>query len=85
MIRQSRGIRNWPERIILATGTAEAGRPDRDQSMVDDVRELAAIFRRAGVDERHLKLFIDEGASHHESAWARRFPEALAFLFGKLR
>jgi predicted alpha/beta superfamily hydrolase len=85
MIRQSRGIKHWPERIFLATGTAEAGRPDRDQSMVEDVRELAAIFRRAGVDDRRLELFIDEGASHHESAWARRFPEALAFLFGKLR
>jgi len=83
MIRQSREIKRWPERIFLATGTAEAGRPDRDQSMVDDVRELASIFRRAGVDDRHLKLFIDEGASHHESAWARRFPKALAFLFGR--
>ncbi|HET9304624.1 MAG TPA: alpha/beta hydrolase-fold protein [Candidatus Sulfotelmatobacter sp.] len=85
MIRQSRQIKGWPERIFLATGTAEAGRPDRDRSMVDDVRELAAIFRRAGVDDRRLKLFIDEGASHHESAWARRFPEALLFLFGKPR
>ena len=83
MIRQSRQIRNWPERIFLGTGTAEAGRPDRDQSMVDDVRELAAIFRRAGVDDPRLKLFIDEGASHHESAWARRFPEAVLFLFGQ--
>lgn len=82
MIRQSRTIKRWPQRIFLATGTAEAGRPDRDQSMVHDVRELAAIFRRAGIDYDHLKLFIDEGASHHESAWARRFPEALAFLYG---
>lgn len=85
MIRQSRQIKRWPERIFLGTGTAEAGRPDRDQSMVDDVRELAAIFRRTGVDDRRLKLFIDEGASHHESAWARRFPEALLFLFGQPR
>ena len=85
MIRQSRPIKRWPERIFLGTGTAEAGRPDRDQSMVDDVRELAAIFRRAGVDDRRLKLFIDEGASHHESAWARRFPEAVLFLFGQPR
>ncbi len=82
MIRQSRGVQRWPERIFLATGTAEAGRKDRDQSMVDDVRELAAILRRAGLDDSRLRLFVDEGASHHESAWARRFPEALAFLFG---
>lgn len=82
MIRQGRTIKRWPQRIFLATGTAEAGRPDRDQSMLDDVRELAAIFRRAGVNDGQLKLFIDEGASHHESAWARRFPDALAFLYG---
>lgn len=82
MIRQSRAIKRWPERIFLGTGTAESGRPDRDRSMVHDVRELAAIFRRTGLDDRHLKLFVDEGASHHESAWARRFPDALSFLFG---
>ncbi len=83
LIRQSRGVKRWPERVFLATGTAEAGRQDKDQSMVDDVRELAAILRRAGLDETRLRLVIDDGASHHESAWARRFPEALAFLFGK--
>ncbi len=82
MIRQSRGVRRWPERVFLATGTAESGRPEKDQSMVDDVRELSGIFRRAGLDDRRLKLVIDEGATHHESAWARRFPEALSFLFG---
>ena len=83
MIRESRSVKQWPERIFLGTGTAEAGREDRDRSMVDDVRELGAIFRRAGLDDRRLKLVIDEGATHHESAWARRFPVALLFLFGK--
>jgi predicted alpha/beta superfamily hydrolase len=83
VIRQSRGVKRWPERIFLATGTAEAGRKDRDQSVVDDVLELAAILGRAGLDDTRLKLVVDDGASHHESAWARRFPEALAILFGK--
>jgi len=83
MIKDSRAVKQWPERIFLATGTAEAGREDRDRSMVDDVRELAGIFRRAGLDDRRLKFMIDEGATHHESAWARRFPDALLFLFGK--
>jgi len=82
MIRESREIKRWPERIFLATGTAEAGRVDRDRSMVDDVRELAAIFGRAGVSQNRLRLFVDDGATHHESAWARRFPDALTFLFG---
>jgi enterochelin esterase-like enzyme len=83
LIRQSHGVKRWPERVFLATGTAETGRADKDQSMVDDVRELAGIMRRAGLDETHLKLVIDEGAGHNEAAWARRFPEALAFLFGE--
>jgi predicted alpha/beta superfamily hydrolase len=82
IIRESREIKRWPERVFLATGTAEAGRKDQDQSMVDDVRELAAILSRAGLDEKRLRFVVDDGASHHESAWARRFPEALAFLFG---
>jgi predicted alpha/beta superfamily hydrolase len=83
IIRQSRQIKRWPERIFLATGTEEAGRADKDQSMVDDVRELAAILRRAGLDDTRLRLVVDDGASHHESAWAHRFPGALTFLFGK--
>lgn len=81
-IKESRNVKRWPERIFLATGTSEMGREDRNQSVVDDVRELAAILRRAGLDGKRLKLVIEEGGTHHESAWARRFPEALAFLFG---
>jgi len=83
LIRQSRGVKRWPERIFLGTGTAEAGRPDRDQSVVDDVRELAGILRRSALDDKRLRLVIEDDATHHESSWARRFPEALAFLFGK--
>lgn len=82
IIRESRAIDRWPQRIFLSTGTAEAGRPDKDQSMVDDVRELAAILRRAGLGETRLHVVIEEGGTHHESAWARRFPQAIAFLFG---
>jgi predicted alpha/beta superfamily hydrolase len=83
LIRECRARRDWPDRIFLATGTEEAGRVDRNQSVVDDVRELAAILGRAGLNEKRLRVRIEDGASHHESAWARRFPEALAFLFGK--
>ncbi len=83
LIREVRARKDWPDRIFLATGTEEAGRADRNQSVVDDVRELAAILGRAGLNEKRLRVMIEGGASHHESAWARRFPEALAFLFEK--
>ncbi len=82
IIRQSREVKRWPERIFLAAGTNEAGRKDRNQSVVDDVRELAGILHRAGLGDDRLRMVIEEGGAHHESAWARRFPEALAYLFG---
>ncbi len=82
MMRESRAIKSWPERVFIATGTAEADREDKNRSMVDDVRELASIFRRAGLSDHRLRLQIEEGAKHHESAWAKRFPDALTFLFG---
>jgi len=82
IIRESRSVKRWPERIYLGTGTAEIGNADRDRSVVDDVREFDAILRRSGLDDRRLRLVIEEGGTHHESAWARRFPEALTFLFG---
>jgi predicted alpha/beta superfamily hydrolase len=82
IIRESRSVKQWPGRIYLGTGTAETGNPDRDRSVVDDVREFAAILRRCGLDEHRLRLLVEDGAAHHESAWARRFPEALRFLSG---
>jgi predicted alpha/beta superfamily hydrolase len=83
LIKDSRTVKRWPERVFLATGTAEVGREDRDRSVVDDVRELAGIFSRAGLDEQRLRVVVEDGARHTESAWAGRFPEALSFLFGK--
>jgi enterochelin esterase-like enzyme len=82
-IKESRSVRIWPERIYLGVGTAEAGSAERSQSVVDDVRELAAILRRAVLSEKRLRLVIQDGAGHNEGAWAERFPEALQFLFGE--
>jgi enterochelin esterase-like enzyme len=81
-IKESRAVRIWPEKIFLAVGTAESGNSERSRTVVDDVRELGAILRRAVLSERRLRLVIKEGAGHNESAWGERFPEALQFLFG---
>jgi enterochelin esterase-like enzyme len=83
LIRESRSVRIWPERTFLAVGTNEAGSAERSRTVVDDVRELAAIMRRAVLSERRLRLVIKDGAGHNEAAWAERFPEALQFLFGQ--
>jgi predicted alpha/beta superfamily hydrolase len=82
-IKESRAVRIWPERIFLAVGTAETGSAEQSRTVVDDVRELAAIMRRAVLSEKRLRLVIEDGAGHNEGAWAERFPEALRFLFGQ--
>ena len=82
-IKESRSVRIWPERIFLAVGTAETGSAEQSRTVVDDVRELAAIMRRAVLSEKRLRLVIEDGAGHNETAWAERFPEALQFLFGQ--
>jgi predicted alpha/beta superfamily hydrolase len=81
-IKESRAVRIWPERIFLAVGTAETGSAQQSRTVVDDVRELAGIMRRAVLSEKRLRLVIEDGAGHSEAAWAERFPEALRFLFG---
>jgi hypothetical protein len=62
-------------------GTLELGDALKDEKIADDARELAEILAGAGLDERRLRVRIEEGAVHSESAWARRFPEALEFLY----
>jgi predicted alpha/beta superfamily hydrolase len=83
ILKHSRRWRLWPEKVFLAMGTREAGREDKDKQVVEDVRELERILRRAGMDESRLLVKIDKGATHNEGEWAKRFPDALSFLFGK--
>jgi predicted alpha/beta superfamily hydrolase len=81
LLKSSRVFRQWPAKIFLGIGTREAGSEDGDQQAVEDVRELEHILRRAGLKEDRLLVKIEEGATHNEIEWAKRFPEALTFLF----
>ncbi|HYA23963.1 MAG TPA: alpha/beta hydrolase-fold protein, partial [Terriglobales bacterium] len=82
VLKDSRFFGRWPEKIFLAMGTRESGREDKDRQFVKDVRELERVLRRSGLDDQRLRVRIDEGATHSEGEWARRFPGALTFLFG---
>jgi predicted alpha/beta superfamily hydrolase len=82
LLKYSRAFRQWPEKIFMAMGTREAGNEERDREVVEDVRELERIVRRAGLGPERLRVQIDEGASHSEGEWAKRFPEAMKFLWG---
>jgi predicted alpha/beta superfamily hydrolase len=81
ILEESRRFRDWPLRTYLGMGTREVGDAEKDAKIVADVRELETIMREAGLNEQRLKVRISEGATHSETAWAARFPEALEFLY----
>lgn len=80
-LKRSRTFQAWPARVYLGIGSREVGNAEKDARTVDDVHELASILQKAGLDEKRLRLRVDEGAPHTEAAWAARFPEALEFLY----
>jgi len=81
LLKHSRLVRVWPERVFLAIGSQESGHRERDEKLVGDAQSLANTLRRAGLKENRLKVWVEEGAGHNEGVWAHRFPEALEFLF----
>jgi predicted alpha/beta superfamily hydrolase len=72
----------WPERIAIGCGTAESRSPDESRRVLDDALALAVTFRSKGLGDDRLRVRVDDGARHHESAWAGRLPATLSFLFG---
>jgi predicted alpha/beta superfamily hydrolase len=82
LLRKARAAEQWPARIYLGVGTAETSRAEWNEETVLNVLRLERILRDAGLSPPRLKLVIQQGATHSESAWAARLPDALAFLFG---
>ena len=82
ILEDAKRAATWPERIAIGCGTAESRSPDVSRRVLDDAVALAATLRSNGLGDDRLRLRIDDGARHHESAWASRLPAALRFLFG---
>jgi len=89
ILKAAAGVTTWPERITLGAGTMEgatrACTPDdrTEPEVVVDLRRFAALLRGAGVDTARIRLTIAPCATHDEDAWARRLPDALAFLYAQ--
>lgn len=45
-----------------------------------DTRDLAALLEGLGLPAERLRLVVEQGASHCEAAWARRFPGFISWL-----
>jgi predicted alpha/beta superfamily hydrolase len=78
-----------PGRVYLDVGTREEAHLMKDEGLFqslskhyrDQVRHMRDLLTQKGYRPGHSLLYVeDEGAIHHESAWARRLPQALSFL-----
>jgi predicted alpha/beta superfamily hydrolase len=72
----------FPQRMFLAIGTAEESDEKASEKDADAVREMEKILRARGLGPSRLKVVVEEGAHHDETAWSKRLPGALLFLYG---
>jgi pullulanase len=64
-------------------GTREAVFSSRSPDYLEIFQEMRAIALSQGfVEGKDFLSIVGEGHRHHESDWARRFPEIARFLFG---
>mgnify|MGYP000653784737 CR=1 FL=1 len=65
------------QRIWLDIGTGEG------KASIENTRMLRVALEDKGWNEKNLHYLEAAGAGHNESAWAKRVPEMLRFLYLK--
>jgi len=61
--------------------TSNANVKDFNKLYIEGTLAIEKQLLSLGVPESDVKVVIEEGATHFELAWARRFPEAFVWLF----
>ena len=82
-------VPEWSGRVYLGIGTHETEEAERCRpaspgdggEAVADARRLADLLADRGLGPARLRVVVEACGTHHESAWARRLPEALRFLY----
>lgn len=78
-------VTTWPARVYIGVGgrehAGEAADSEKNKAFVQTSKDLDAVIKKSGVDDAARKLAVDAEATHTESAWAKRLPDALKFLF----
>lgn len=76
------GIKAWPSRAYVGIGGREvAGKPAESRVYVAANEDLDRRLKAAGLGPDRRLFVVEPAGEHNEAAWARRFPQALAFLF----
>ena len=83
MLRQTEHLVQSPERVYLGFGGDEIHIPDVDanRSSIRMIRQLEGNLKNSYLSGAEVKFIFDPSAEHNEQAWAKRFEEALTFLY----
>jgi len=82
LVRDTNPFMASPNKVYIAFGGKESEDPKVEEHLVGLVRMVEANLKAAGFNDTNLRVVIDPDAKHTEAAWAKRFPEAVKFLFG---
>ncbi|WP_411801249.1 alpha/beta hydrolase [Bacillus paralicheniformis] len=70
-------------RIYMDVGSMEgADRNNLQKEMIPRTKKAFSLLTESAAFEKELKFVIDEGGSHRLERFAKRFPEAVKWLFG---
>lgn len=82
LIRDTAPLVAVPRKVFIAFGSGEMSGGEGERLVQGFFSTVAANFKAAGYDDSNFRYVYEQGAKHTESAWARRLPAALKFLFG---
>jgi len=81
LLRETAHLVQVASRIYIGMGDQEAGKEEIDRKILTALRLLAGNLASATMPPA-LQVSIGVGDSHNETAWAKRLPAALIFLYG---
>ena len=83
IMRDTVGIPTAPSRTFLAYGMKEWKIPGANEASAKMLNQLAVNLRSATFEPGEVRVVIEPDAAHNEDAWAKRFAQAIQYLFPK--
>jgi predicted alpha/beta superfamily hydrolase len=81
LIRDTSPFVAFPRKVFMGFGAAELGEGEGRKHGLALLDQVVANFHAAGYDDTTFRYVLEQDAQHTESAWAKRLPGALKFLY----
>ncbi|MDU8887067.1 alpha/beta hydrolase-fold protein [Yeosuana sp. MJ-SS3] len=82
ILKISRGKNKWPQRVYIGIGTEEGDTFQIKKMAVEDAENLKNIIQN-NASKTKVNYLLDNEGKHSFEDFAKRFPKALEFLYGK--